>query len=166
MIGIPLTVTLIFALMPSFSLAAISLKYDTAAHLAQQEKWEAAGQKLQELVVDNPDRPDLLYDAGVVSYQQGDFQTARAYFSNVTKLETVPPTVKEQAHFNLGNTQVALNQLSDAIEQYEQTLVLNSDNERAKHNLELVKKMLEQQQQQEQNNEQQEQDENQDTLYS
>lgn len=48
--------------------------------------------------------------------------------------------------YNKANTQVQLGQLQDAIKNYEASIELNSDNEDAKYNLELVKKALEQQQ--------------------
>lgn len=123
-------------------------EYDFAAQAAQQEKWSDAQQVLSKMVVDAHDRPDVLYDTGVVSYQMGDFTQANAYFCKTAACEGLTDSLKEQAYFNSGNTYVALNELKSAIEQYEKVLDINQNNKYAKDNLERVKQMLEQQQQQ------------------
>src|SRR3990172_3006061 len=106
--------------------------YDRAITAAQQGDWEKAKQQLRNLLVDSPDRPDLLYDAGVASYKTKDFTQAAAYFSRVTELNTASPALKEQAHFNLGNVDVELNKLENALKDYENVLSLNPKNDRAK----------------------------------
>ncbi len=137
-------------------------EYDRAAASAQQQDWGKATQLLKQVLVDQPDRPDVLYDAGVASFRVGDVEQARAYFNAVTQAEHVDTQLKEQAHFNLGNTQVQRKKLQEAIEQYEKVLEINPGNERAKHNLEIVKQMLEQQQQKQEQQQQQDQDQNKD----
>lgn len=144
----------ILFLLYNASLAAW-FDYDRAAYAMQQNDWKEAADKLTKLLVHNPDRSDLLYDTGVASFNTGSFEQAQAYFQHVTAMHTVDPLLKEQAHFNLGNTYVELKKLPEAIEQYEQVLKLNPDNERAKHNLALVKEMLKKQEQQQQQQEQQ-----------
>ncbi len=126
-------------------------EYDFAAQAAQQEKWSDAQQVLSKMVVDAHDRPDVLYDTGVVSYQMGDFTQANAYFCKTAACEGLTDSLKEQAYFNSGNTYVALNEFKSAIEQYEKVLDINQNNKYAKGNLERIKQMLEQQQQQQQN---------------
>ncbi|MFC1478451.1 tetratricopeptide repeat protein [Candidatus Margulisiibacteriota bacterium] len=54
------------------------------------------------------------------------------------------------AHYNLGNTFFQQQGFDDAIKQYERTLKINPEDEDAKFNLELAKKMKQQQQQQQQ----------------
>jgi len=133
--------------------------YDKAVSFAQEGKWEEAKDKFKELMVERSDNSDFLYDTGVASFEAKDFKQSAAYFKTVVENEDASDTLKEQAYFNLGNTNVELKNLKEAIENYENTLKINSANEKAKHNLEIVKKMLEQQKQQqkEQDKEQKEQ---------
>ena len=137
--------------------ALFDFSYDSAVYSAQKGQWEAARDKFTKLVVESPDRAEVLYDAGVTSFNTQEFEQAAAYFKNVTANPDASDKLKEQAHFNWGNTNVELNKLQEAIEQYEEVLKINTENNHAKHNLEVVKKMLEQQKQQQQKRQQQEQ---------
>lgn len=135
-----------------------------AAACGQQNKWTEAQIHMNQLIVDNPDQPDLIYDSGVAAYRLGEYARAEAYFDEVTKLAQVPHDLKKQTHFNLGNTKVALNQLPQAVTQYEQVLAIEPDNKPAQHNLAKVKEMMKQQQKQNQQqnakNQKQQQDKN------
>jgi Ca-activated chloride channel family protein len=131
------------------------LKYGRAITSAQKEDWQGAQQQLNNLVVNAPNRADVLYDSGVASYKTGKFDEAYAYFDQAAQNSLNNKPLQEKAYFNLGNVAVELKKLEDAIEHYEKTLELNPENQYAKHNLEVVKKMLEQQQQQDQQNDQQ-----------
>ena len=141
----------------SSHLCAIPFLYDFASHAVQSGNLDNAQDKLKKLVIDNPDRADVLYDLGVVSYEKGDASQANAYFCKAAECENVAQGLKEQAHFNSGNTYVALKELKQAIEQYECTLAINAENEYAKHNLDVTRQMLEQQKQQEQQQQKQDQ---------
>src|SRR5476649_1874048 len=101
--------------------------YDSAASLMEQGKWDEAKQQLQKLLVDKPDAPDVLYDAGVASYKTKDYTQARAYFKRVTELPQTKVQLKEQAHFNAGNAAAALQEYEDAIKQYEAVLNINKN---------------------------------------
>jgi tetratricopeptide (TPR) repeat protein len=134
--------------------------HDRAAWAVQKGELEPARHLLQKALVDDPHDPEILYDLGVVASMQGEHDKGAAYFEAVTRSALAPALLKEQAHFNLGNSYVALNKLQKAIEQYEQVLALNPANEQARYNLEQVKKMLKEQEkkQQEQEKKQQEQE--------
>ena len=124
---------------------------------AQKGDWKGAQEHLQATLVHNPDDATVLYDLGVTSYKQNEFDRARVYFEAVTNSKLVPLALQEQAYFNAGNTAVAQKKLPDAVDAYEQVLKINSHNEAARHNLELVKKMLEDQQKKERTNKQEKQ---------
>ena len=124
--------------------------YDRAVSQAQQGDWPAAKHGLNSLLADSPHQPDLLYDAGVAAFKVEDYEKAYAYFSKVAQDTHANPLLQEQATFNAGNAQVKREKLQEALECYDKTLELNPNNEPAKHNKELVKKMLEQQKQQQQ----------------
>jgi Ca-activated chloride channel family protein len=146
---------LIFFFCSSSTLHAMTgLHYGRAITSAQKEDWKSAHDQLNNLVIDAPNRPDLLYDSGVASYKTDNFEEAYAYFDQAAQNSQKDKLLQEKAYFNLGNVAVQLEKLEDAIAHYEKTLELNPDNQYAKHNLETVKKMLEQQQQQDQKNDQ------------
>jgi Ca-activated chloride channel homolog len=143
----------IFLLTSPFSLFAdltTAIGHGRAVASAQKGDWKGAQERLQAALVDNPDDATVLYDLGVASYKQKEFEHAQVYFDAVTQSHAAPTSLKEQAYFNAGNTAVELKKLHDAVDAYEQTLTLNDKNEAAQHNLELVRKMLQEQQQKEQ----------------
>lgn len=123
--------------------------YDRAASLMEQEKWQEAKQQLKTLLVDKPDSPDILYDAGVASYKTKDLKQAAAYFKRVTDLPQTKIELKEQAYFNAGNTSAALKEYDEAIKQFNEVLNINPANEKAKKNIEQVKLLKQQKQKQE-----------------
>lgn len=152
-------------LIPFFSQASIGSEYaySRACVAGQCGDWQKAQQQMSNLVIDNPDSAELLYDNGVAAFRLQEFQKAGAYFEDVTKKSNASVSLKKQAHFNLGNTQVALNELPKAIEQYEAVLAIDPQDERAKYNLDKVRALLAQQQQEEKQQEKQDkQDQNKD----
>ena len=88
-------------------------------------------------------------------YRAGDYDKALA---NLEGIDT------PQATYNRGNALARLGRIQDAIESYEQTLRKQPDHDDAKHNLELLKKLLEQQnrQNQQQSSQSNQQDEGED----
>jgi Ca-activated chloride channel homolog len=139
-------------LIPSVSVCFFS--YDRAALAAQNNAFDDAKSMITALLVDHPDKPDLLYDAGVLSYKTKDYDQAAAYFQHAAEHSESDPALKERAYFNEGNTYVAQRKLAAALEAYEQALHINPANERTIHNRDIVKKMLEQQEKQEQQDKQ------------
>ena len=129
--------------------------YDRAVYAAQKGNWQKATQLLTQKLVNAPNRADLLYDAGVASFRAGEIDKAHVYFARATEQDAVDTQIKEQAYFNCGNCCVERKQLEEAVSAYEKALEINPNNERTQHNLEIVKKMLEQQKQQQQQQEQQ-----------
>lgn len=137
-----------------------AINYGKAITQTHVNNWESAQTSINQLLVDQPTRADLLYDAGVAAYRLQEYPKAQAYFEHVTQSDA-PLHLKEQAYFNMGNAYVQQKQLKDAIVAYEQVLDINPDNERAQHNLEIVKQMLQEEEQQKQQ-EEQKQDQQQD----
>jgi tetratricopeptide (TPR) repeat protein len=131
-------------------------EHGRAVDAANTGDWHRANSLLTTKLVNHPDDPCVVYDAGVAAYKVGDHEQARAYFDHVTQLPHVSDGIKERAYFNAGNAHVALKQLEEAITRYEQALRIDAHDERARHNLEIVKKMLQEQQKKEQENKEQE----------
>lgn len=97
---------------------------------------------------ENPDLPEPYYNAGSAFHQQGKFEAAIAQTQQ--SLRTAEEELAEQSHYNLGNNYFKMQDWPKAIEAYKQALRLNSEDQDAKHNLELALQMLQQQQQQQQ----------------
>ena len=151
----------------SFSASQASIlcewNYSKASDAIAKGDYVHAQDLMRTLLVDEPTRPDLLYDLGVTSFKNKEYEQAGAYFNSAAAAEACPPQLAEQALFNLGNSCVELKQLNDAIIHYQKVLELNEKNEYARHNLEVVKKMLDDQEQQKQNqDDQKDQDQNKD----
>ncbi|MBY0292549.1 MAG: VWA domain-containing protein, partial [Alphaproteobacteria bacterium] len=94
------------------------------------------------------------YQLGVTHYKAGNFLEAERFFRESTR-----PEIANKAIYNLGNTLAKQLKLEEAVVAYEKVLKENPDHADAKHNLEIVKKLLEQQKKQ---NNQQEQNDPQD----
>ncbi len=140
---------IIFLLTLTFNLHAI-FNYDRAIARAQKNDMQGAQKLLTSVIVDQPDRPDALYDLGVAAYKNKTFDTALSYFNKAATSPSVSPQLGEQATFNAGNAHVQLKQLREAIDAYDRILEKNPDHEPAHHNKEIVKKMMEQEKQKEQ----------------
>src|SRR5581483_7420002 len=134
--------------------------HDRAVVAAHQGDWQQALHLMQQEVTHHPDDAQVLYDAGVAAYKQGHYQQAQAYFNNAAALssQAYQPLLEQEALFNAGNSYVKLNQLEDAIKSYETLLARDQHHDKARHNLEVVKKMLEQQKQQQKKEEQEKKD--------
>lgn len=83
------------------------------------------------------------YRQGVAHYRSGNFAEAEKTFRQSSR-----PEVSKDAAYNLGNALAKQQKYDEAIETYESLLEQYPDHEKAKHNLEIVKKLREQQQRQ------------------
>jgi len=139
---------LLFFVSSSYASIGSEVAYCRACVDCQKGDWKSAQDKMSALVVDQPDNAELLYDNGVVAYRLHEFEKARAYFDQVTKDMGAPIALKKAAHFNLGNTQVALGKYAEAIEQYEAVLRIDQNDMKAQHNVKKVRELLQEQEQQ------------------
>ncbi|MGL6313016.1 VWA domain-containing protein [Vibrio sp. WXL103] len=109
--------------------------HDQKAHQAfQNGDYQSAQQQFSD--------PEWL---GAAAYQAGDFDTA---IDVLTGIET------QDAQYNLGNALAQSGQLEQAAEQYRRVLDTDPNNTDARHNLDLVERLLEEQQQSPQDNNQ------------
>ena len=145
-----------------FSFSFISaFHYDKAAHRAQRGEWSDVHEALNDILINQPDRADVLYDAGVAAYNLEKFSQACAYFSRAAEYSD-SVHLKKRAFFNAGNACVACQQLEDALAQYDAILAFDENDEYARHNrdavAEMIKKKQEQEQKQKQDQEKQSKD--------
>ncbi len=117
--------------------------------------FEQACTTFESQLINAPHDDALNYNVGVAHCRKKNYETARDAFMRASQSSDV--LMQEKAHFNLGNTQVFLEQLEEAIKAYEQVLKINPDNERAQHNLKLVQEMLRKKKEQEQEQKKQDQ---------
>jgi outer membrane biosynthesis protein TonB len=131
--------------------------YDRAVSCGKKGNWERAASLLNNVTTD---RPDIVYDKGVVAHHQKNFSTAKECFLSAACHPEADATLCERAHFNVGNACFALKDLEGAREQYKKVLALNQNNSFAQHNLKRVEEMLKkQQEEQKKEDEEKEQDE-------
>jgi len=129
-------------------------EHDKAVDALSHGQVDKASQLITLALTDDPLNQTTVYDAAVIAYKSGDYQTAHDYFDYLARAATTD-TLKMQSRFNLGNTQVRLKQLEQAIESYRTVLQDDPSHEMARHNLEKVQEMLKQQQEQQQEEQQQ-----------
>jgi Ca-activated chloride channel family protein len=130
-------------------------------------QFDKAGAVFENKLESQPGSRELQFNAGAAAYKTGDHEKAATYFTEA--LLSSNPQLREAAAYNLANTLVRKGEAAaepeakktnwkNAIEQYDEALQLNPDNNFAKENRELVKKLIEdlekQQQQQEQKQDQ------------
>ncbi|MEI8124772.1 MAG: VWA domain-containing protein [Parachlamydiaceae bacterium] len=122
---------IIIAFFPLVRLEAVSFKNneEIGKETFDSGNYEAAANDFQDP-----------YRKGVAYYRANDFAEAEKMFRHSSR-----PEVASSAAYNLGNCLVQQQKLKDAITVYEDLLKQWPDHTKAKENLEIVKKMLEEQ---------------------
>jgi tetratricopeptide (TPR) repeat protein len=87
-----------------------------------------------------PDRPEPHLNAGLVLHRLERYEEAAA--ETVRALPIDDPLQAARAHYNLGNHYAQMGRLADARDSYREALLLEPNDEDAKHNLELVLQLL------------------------
>lgn len=132
----------------------------------QQGNYGTALKEFEALSRENPKDSRLLYNAGTAAYRNHNFESATENFRAATLAEDI--ALQQNAYYNLGNSLFQLGEQQPdpkdraknwelAIKQYETALKLKTEDPDAKHNLEFLRKKLEElkQQQKDQNKDQQ-----------
>ena len=110
------------------------------------EAYDAALEAYQSAAADRPEDAISHYNLGTVLYQKKQFDTAADEFRR--SLDASDPVHRAQGYYNLGNTQIQLNDIEGAIRSYKSALRLKPADLDAKHNLELALERLKQRSQQ------------------
>jgi Ca-activated chloride channel family protein len=95
------------------------------------------------------------YRRGVAYYKLGNYPEAEKMFRESSRKE-----VAIEAEYNLGNALALQNKLKEAIAAYETVLTNQPNHTKAKENLEILKKLMQQQKQEEQSKNSEEKDQN------
>jgi Ca-activated chloride channel family protein len=96
------------------------------------------------------------FNAGDALYRMGKYDEGAMQFFRATKSQA--ESVAAMGYYNLGNTFYQKGDMQSAAEAYRRSLLMNPDDEDAKHNLEVVMRLIEEQPQQDQQDQQQQQD--------
>lgn len=94
------------------------------------------------------------YRQGIAAYKAGQFSQAEKLF-----LKPQRPEIALDALYNLGNALAMQQKLEEAIKAYEDVLQKQPNHEKAKHNLDIVKKLREQKKEQEKQKEEEKKEE-------
>jgi Ca-activated chloride channel family protein len=102
-----------------------------------------------------PEEPIAHFDRGVALYQLGKFPEAQKEFQRAS--EGHDTGVKADAYYNMGNSWLKQERYKEALDAYKHTLGLRPEDRRAKWNLELALRRLQEQKQQQQQQQKQSQ---------
>ncbi len=91
----------------------------------------------------DPTSPEVAYNFGNALFREGLFKDSESNYQKSTAQKSENTLLKAKAFYNLGNSQYRQNQIEKAADSYKKSLRLNSKDEDAKYNLELVLKQLE-----------------------
>ena len=136
------------------SAPAEKLNQDGNEAFAEQAYLEAL-ELYQSAQIESPELAEPYFNAANTFYRQGDFPAALEQMQMALQYVD-EESLAESSFYNMGNTLFNSQDLGTAVEAYKQALLLNPDDQDAKHNLELA---LQQQEQQQQEQEQEQQDE-------
>ncbi len=135
-----------------------------------EKDFQGASRYFQKLLKRRPDSAALHYDAGTAAYKLGNYDEALTAFSRA--LTSKDEQLRESIEYNLGNTlfkrgafresrEEKIEEWKGAIEHYDQSLAMNSENEDARYNRDLVKKLIEDLEKEQQKEDQQREDQSQ-----
>jgi len=116
-----------------------------ASHAYDLQQYAQAGDIYTKMLQDDPYDAAVNYNMGLVLYAQKQYETALHYFSRAVEHAQGNALLQEQALFNQGDAYVHSKKLYEAMGSFSKVLELNPKNQQARHNLEYVKKLLEQQ---------------------
>lgn len=119
--------------------------------------WESSETLFRDLMANADAQEQALeirYNLGLSLFHQKKFEEALPYFEEVSEAKG-ERKLRAQATYNKGNTLHALERIEEAKEAFKQTLLLDSDDDDARYNLEML-------QEQDKQDEQDQNDENQD----
>jgi len=136
-----LSVLLVLTLLPA---AAQAGPAQDGLEAYKKGQYDRALKLFIEAQLENPDKPELLYNLGSAYYKTGDFESAYQHYLQALKGED--QSLRQKTQYNLGNTSFRKGQMEQAVKHYESALKLDPDDGQARQNLEFVKKIIQQQQ--------------------
>jgi tetratricopeptide (TPR) repeat protein len=127
--------------------------------LYRQGKFDAAANRYQDALLDDPGSSRIQFDMGNALYKRKDYQKALDAYQKALGTDDV--ALQSQVYYNMGNSLYRSQKLPEAISAYERALKLNPNDQDVKYNLEYVRNKLKQNAQPQNQNQQQKQQEQQ-----
>ena len=107
---------------------------------ALNPEYEKALQEYEVLIKKYPDKKELFYNLGNLSYLSGDSESALQNYKN--SLIDSQPDIKADALYNMGNTFYQMGDLQNSVDFFKEALKLDPADEDIRYNYELSKNML------------------------
>jgi tetratricopeptide (TPR) repeat protein len=114
----------------------IAQRTNTGNRLYERGDYEAALQAYQVAQVNAPDDAVPYFNAAAAYVGDVEFERAAAALEQA--LETADETIQAEAYYNLGNILYKLRRFDEAVFAYRQALLIRSDYDEARYNLELT----------------------------
>jgi tetratricopeptide (TPR) repeat protein len=152
---LPLTALFLFCLASPLMSQPGRGKVKQGNRLYKEQKFDAAKNKYQDALLEDPNSPLIQFNVGDVTYQTKDYQKAMESFHKTLNVKDAG--MQSMAYYNIGNALYRQNKLPESIQAYQEALKLNPDDLDAKYNLEFVRNKLKQNSQPQQQNPQNQQ---------
>lgn len=124
----------------------------------ENKEYDRAAKELDSTYIEQPGDPYYLYNRAHIHYEQKNFKEAAHYFKEAAGYKE--GFHKIEALINAGNSFAQERLYKEALSCYEEVLSLDPDHKQARHNRDIIKKILEEQDKKEQENKKSEQDKN------
>ncbi len=159
-----ISILTVSALLLIFSCGFLEFVFDEAHEgndAFARGKYDQAAKQYTEAQISDPTQKVLDYNLGAALYKQGKHEDSLTAFRKAYNDDNAD--LVADAHYNAGNALFMQKKLDEAIVEYTEALKIRPDDEDAKFNLELARRLLQQHEDQEkQDKDQQNQDQQQD----
>ncbi|MCB0155823.1 MAG: tetratricopeptide repeat protein [Anaerolineae bacterium] len=131
-------------------------RYNNSGNEAYQaEQYPQALEEYTHAKQEDPELVEPYYNSGNTLHRQGELENAAVQLQEVLRSASEgQEELAQNSFYNLGNTYFKQQDWTEAIDAYRRALLLNPNDQDAKHNLELALQNLQQQQQQQQSQQQ------------
>lgn len=140
-------VFIVFFLIPVFFIPRsangrnISKRVKQAEKFYKMEKYSESLEGFLDAQVDAPEDPLLQYNIGNVYYRMKNYDEAfKNYMSASINTEDI--SIEQKSYYNMGNCLYKQGKLDESVEYYEKAIELDPKDEKAKYNLEFVRKKI------------------------
>ncbi len=112
----------------------------------------------EKMLVDDPYSKTALRGVADCLYEHKKFSEAERYYQQLVLRPDLEVQESEEIYFNYGCSQAQMKKYKEALRSFEEVIKLHKDHERAKYNIEILKKLLEEQEQQDKQDQNKNQD--------
>ncbi|MBU4444177.1 MAG: tetratricopeptide repeat protein [Candidatus Marinimicrobia bacterium] len=121
------------------------LAKDNAQKLYESGQYDEAINKYNRILIEHPDWEEVHFGKGSALYKSEKIDEAMREFE--LAISSKDPLQKSAVYYNMGNALIKSERLEESLKFYKRALELNPQDYDAKHNFELVRRMMQQQNQ-------------------